>query len=131
MLILTDFEKSVKTLRESIDNYKTNKNDFYRDSVILRFLYTYDFSIKIMFRYLKNKLNKTLSFEEMIRESNIENIIKSNINQWIKYKDNRNLLVYEYGEIKITDNIIIENIYSFYEDVKYLLEQLKIKNKNN
>ena len=131
MLILTDFEKSVKTLGESIDNYKTNKNNFYRDSVILRFLYTYDFSIKIMFRYLKNKLNKTLSFEEMIRESNIENIIKSNINQWTKYKDNRNLLVHEYGEIKITNNDIIENIYSFYEDVNYLLEQLKIKNKNN
>ena len=99
-MILTSFERAINSLKEAILEYNKDKNNsFVRDSVIQRFEYTYELSIKMLKRYLesisssKNEIDM-MSFNDIIRKANIKGLLNGNLETWQKYREMRNITEY-------------------------------------
>ncbi len=126
---LTSFEKALVSLFEVIRIYNSNKDDLIvRDSMIQRFEYTYSISLKMIKRYLSNAAFvfenvDTITFNEMIRQANKMNLLRSNLEKWDNYRQKRNLTSHTYDE-KIAKDVV-SIIEDFALDAKYLLDKLK------
>ncbi len=128
-MILTSFERAINSLKEAILEYNKDKNNsFVRDSVIQRFEYTYELSIKMLKRYLesisssKNEIDM-MSFNDIIRKANIKGLLNGNLETWQKYREMRNITSHTYEEEKALEVIGIAN--SFLYDSEFLLNSLK------
>ena len=130
-MILTSFERAINSLKEAILEYNKDKNNsFVRDSVIQRFEYTYELSIKMLKRYLesisssKNEIDM-MSFNDIIRKANIKGLLNGNLETWQKYREMRNITSHTYEEEKALEVISIVN--NFLYDSEFLLNNLKKK----
>ena len=128
-MILTSFERAINSLKEAILEYNKDKNNsFVRDSVIQRFEYTYELSIKMLKRYLesisssKNEIDM-MSFNDIIRKANIKGLLNGNLETWQKYREMRNITSHTYEEEKALEVIGIAN--NFLYDSEFLLNSLK------
>ena len=128
-MILTSFERAINSLKEAILEYNKDKNNsFVRDSVIQRFEYTYELSIKMLKRYLesisssKNEIDM-MSFNDIIRKANIKGLLNGNLETWQKYREMRNITSHTYEEETALEVIGIAN--SFLYDSEFLLNSLK------
>lgn len=116
-------------LKEVILRYEDNKNDdVVRDSVIQRFEFTYSITLKTLSKYLRDYSFddvKQMSFNDLIRTANQFNLLKSNLELWTEFRNMRNITSLTYDE-KIAMKIV-NIVPDFYEEVSFLLEQLRIK----
>ena len=130
-MILTSFERAINSLKEAILEYNKDKNNsFVRDSVIQRFEYTYELSIKMLKRYLENISSSKneidmMSFNDIIRKANIKGLLNGNLETWQKYREMRNITSHTYEEEKALEVISIAN--NFLYDSEFLLNNLKKK----
>ncbi len=130
-MILTSFEKAINSLKEAIAEYNKDKsNSFVRDSVIQRFEYTYELSIKMLKRYLeiisssKSEVDM-MSFNDIIRKANIKGMLSGNLEDWRNYRDMRNITSHTYDEEKASQ--VISVVDGFLYDAEFLLNILKEK----
>ncbi len=130
-MILTSFEKAINSLKEAIAEYNKNKsNSFVRDSVIQRFEYTYELSIKMLKRYLETISSSKsevdmMSFNDIIRKANIKGMLSGNLEDWRNYRDMRNITSHTYDEEKASQ--VISVVDGFLYDAEFLLNILKEK----
>ena len=131
IMILTSFEKAINSLKEAIAEYNKDKsNSFVRDSVIQRFEYTYELSIKMLKRYLeiisssKSEVDM-MSFNDIIRKANIKGMLSGNLEDWRNYRDMRNITSHTYDEEKASQ--VISVVDGFLYDAEFLLNILKEK----
>ena len=130
-LILTPLENAINSLNIAFVEYqKDNSNEFVRDSVIQRFEYTYELCIKMLKRYLElNASSKgevdLMSFNDIIRKSNIKGLVGGNLEDWQKYKDMRNITSHTYDVEKAV--MVIDIIDEFLYEAEFLPNKLKEK----
>ena len=130
-LNLDVLKDSLKTLKECYNDYLLQTDEkiqtYIKDSCIKRFEYTYECAKKIMNKYLKkeyDKPDKELTINNIFREMYGLGFIK-NFDNWILYREKRNVTSHEYNLKETYD--IVKIIPDFIEDVRYLIEKLEVK----
>ncbi len=131
MLQLTSLEKAVASLKEVIEEYEKTKNMFVRDACIQRFEYTYELSHKMLKRHLEmSSANPAeidqMSFQDLIRTGSEKGLLLHGWDEWKLYRKARGTTSHAYDEVKALD--VLSIIPRFFEEVKYLLEQLNKQN---
>jgi len=130
-MILTSFEKAINSLKQAIAEYNKDKsNSFVRDSVIQRFEYTYELSIKMLKRYLESISSSEsevdmMSFNDIIRKANVKGLLSGNLEDWREYRDMRNITSHTYEEEKALQ--VISVVDRFLYDAEFLLNRLNEK----
>ena len=128
-LNLTILKNSFNTLKECYNDYTlqqdTKLKNYIKDSCIKRFEYTYETSKKIMNKFLKKEYDKTekeLSINNIFREMYAIGLIK-NFENWVNYREKRNLSSQEYCVEKI--DTIIDIVPAFIDDTEYLIKHIE------
>jgi len=134
MELITEFlEKVLTSLKESWFEYQKDvSNTFVKDSVILRFEYTFELSHKILRRFLSESETSRaevseMLFNDIIRLGCKRGLLLNDLEVWDKYRKLRNLTSHNYDEYNTNDIIIIIPV--FIEDIEY--ELVKLKEKSN
>lgn len=128
---LSTLEKVLTSLFEVIKVYNDDKTNLItRDSMIQSFEYTYSLALKMIKRYFSNgafifENIDSMTFNEMIRQANKMDLLRSNLEKWDNYRQKRNLTSHTYDE-KIAVEVV-EIIEDFAQEVQYLLDKLKEK----
>jgi nucleotidyltransferase substrate binding protein (TIGR01987 family) len=141
ILDLTDYANAVASLERSIASYKTETEGEYkeilRDSSIQRFEYVFEFSHKILRRYLSWHIPmpqvkvSELSFAELVRTANEHGLFTEHYETWSNYRKMRNITSHTYNEDAAEQ--VLEIIPAFLEEVKKFLAKMqenleKVKN---
>jgi len=132
-LDLTDYAKAVASLGKSITAYLAEKDGEYkevlRDSSIQRFEYVFEFSHKILRRYLswhvpmpQVKVSE-ISFAELVRIANEHGLFTEPYEIWNKYRNMRNITSHTYNEEAAEQ--VLEIIPAFLEEVKRFLVKMQ------
>ena len=128
-LDLTSFENATNSLIEILLRYSKESEDIaVRDAVIQRFEYTYSLALKMIKRYFaisafeKENLDG-MTFNQMIRTANRMGLLKSNLETWDIYRQNRNLTSHTYDE-NVAQKVIAV-IPDFKDESVFLLNKLK------
>lgn len=98
---------------------------YIKDSCIQRFEYTYEAAKKIMNKFLKKEYDKKdsdLTINNIFREMYGLGLIE-NFENWVDYRQKRNLTSYEY-DINLTYPII-DIIPDFINDTEFLINKLE------
>lgn len=128
---LSPFEKALASLFEVIEIYNKDKTNLIaRDSMIQRFEYTYSLALKMIKRYFTNgafvfENIDSMTFNEMIRQANKMDLLRSNLEKWDIYRQKRNLTSHTYDENIAKD--VVSVIEDFSLEAKVLLDNLKKK----
>lgn len=107
-LDLTSFQKALSSLKKAINRSQTAPNDEeLRDSVILRFGYTYERSWKMLKRQLEAEVPPpteidTMSFKDLFREGAVRGFIV-NPEAWLEYREKRSITSHTYDKEKATE----------------------------
>lgn len=129
----TPLENAINRLDEIIERYnRESYDDAIRDAMIQRFEFTYSLTLKFLTRFLKKvlpEMENSLTFNEIIRESNRFGLLKGNLENWTLYRNERNMTSHTY-DVE-TAKSIVAVIFDFKEEVHFLLEQLKKKTDND
>jgi len=141
ILDLTDYANAVASLERSVTSYKTETEGEYkevlRDSSIQRFEYVFEFSHKILRRYLSWHIPmpqvkvSELSFAELVRTANTHGLFTESYEVWSNYRKMRNITSHTYNEDAA--KLVLEIIPAFLEEVKKFLSKMqenleKVKN---
>ncbi len=128
---LSPFEKALASLFEVIEIYNKDKTNLIaRDSMFQRFEYTYSLALKMIKRYFTNgafvfENIDSMTFNEMIRQANKMDLLRSNLETWDNYRQKRNLTSHTYDENVAKD--VVSVIEDFSLEAKVLLDNLKKK----
>jgi nucleotidyltransferase substrate binding protein (TIGR01987 family) len=95
--------RAVGRLDESLADYAVNPNkDYLRDSVIVRFMFTYELSLKTLLRFMEETGTSSeiasLGFQTMIRRADDRGLLQKGWPEWKDYRDARNLVAHTYNE---------------------------------
>ena len=132
-LDLTDYANAVASLEKSITSYSAEKESEYkeilRDSSIQRFEYVFEFSHKILRRYLswhvpmpQVKVSE-ISFAELVRIANEHGLFTESYETWHNYRKMRNITSHTYNEGAA--ELVLEIIPAFLEEVKRFLAKMQ------
>lgn len=130
-LDVTPFETALNSLKEVIEVYNSDKaNLIVRDSMIQRFEYTYSIALKMIKRFFSQgafvlENIEGMTFNEMIRQANKMELLKSNLEIWDNFRQKRNLTSHTYDEMVARD--VVSIIEDFAIEVDFLLNTLREK----
>lgn len=125
-------ENAEKRLQEMLARYnKEHEDEAVRDSVIQRFEFTYSIALKTLRKYfierafVLEEVNQ-MSFNEMIRTASQLNLLVSNLEKWIVYREMRNMTSHTYDEEIALQ--VVSIIPDFSKEIAYLITRLKESN---
>ena len=128
-LNLSVLKNSLSTLKECYQDLKSQNDEkikiYIKDSCIQRFEYTYEAAKKIMNKFLKKEYDKKdsdLTINNIFRKMYGLGLIE-NFENWVDYRQKRNLTSYEY-DINLTYPII-DIIPNFINDTEFLINKLE------
>ena len=127
-LDITSFENALNSLKEVIKVYNSDDTNLItRDSMIQRFEYTYSIALKMIKRFFSQgafvENVDGMTFNEMVRQANKMDLLKSNLETWTIFREKRNLTSHTYDEKIATD--VVKIIPLFCEEAQFLLNRLK------
>lgn len=127
-LDITSFENALSSLKEVIKVYNSDDTNLItRDSMIQRFEYTYSIALKMIKRFFSQgafvENVDSMTFNEMVRQANKMDLLKSNLETWTLFREKRNLTSHTYDEKIATD--VVKIIPLFCEEAQFLLNRLK------
>ena len=127
-LDVTSFENTLNSLNEVIEVYNSDKTNLItRDSMIQRYEYTYSLALKMIKRFFSQgafvENVEGMTFNEMVRQANKMNLLKSNLEKWTDFRLMRNLTSHTYNEKVALD--VVEVIPEFRDEAQFLLKKLK------
>ena len=127
-LDITSFENALNSLKEVIEVYNSDKTNLItRDSMIQRFEYTYSIALKMIKRFFSQgafvENVDGMTFNEMVRQANKMDLLKSNLETWTIFREKRNLTSHTYDEKVASD--VAEIIPEFKDEADFLLNKLK------
>jgi nucleotidyltransferase substrate binding protein (TIGR01987 family) len=118
---LAPLKKALIALRLAIAQKPVN--EFYRDSVIQRFEYTFELSWKIMQKFLEaDRPLQDSSVRGVLRESFKRGFIRDT-EQWFVFQESRNLTSHTYNEKTAQD--VYEVALKLPEAVDFVIERLE------
>lgn len=128
-LNLSVLKNSLATLKECYQDLNSQNDEkmkiYIKDSCIQRFEYTYEAAKKIMNKFLKKEYDKKdsdLTINNIFREMYGLGLIE-NFENWVDYRQKRNLTSHEY-DINLTYPII-DIIPDFINDTEFLINKLE------
>lgn len=128
-LNLSVLKNSLATLKECYQDLNSQNDEkmkiYIKDSCIQRFEYTYEAAKKIMNKFLKKEYDKKdsdLTINNIFREMYGLELIE-NFENWVDYRQKRNLTSHEY-DINLTYPII-DIIPDFINDTEFLINKLE------
>ncbi|MDK4535477.1 HI0074 family nucleotidyltransferase substrate-binding subunit [Kingella kingae] len=125
------FSDIVTRLQEGWQRYLQDTSDTQiRDGFIQRFEFTYEISHKILKRYLENtSADPTqfdlMSFQDIIRTANEQNLLLGNWADWKQYRDMRARTSHTYDEE--TAIAVVQGIEKFLMEAQFLQQTLQKK----
>lgn len=125
------FSDIVTRLQEGWQRYLQDTSDTQiRDGLIQRFEFTYEISHKILKRYLENtSADPTqfdlMSFQDIIRTANEQNLLLGNWTDWKQYRDMRARTSHTYDEE--TAIAVVQGIEKFLAEAQFLQQKLQEK----
>ena len=129
---ITALENAENRLQEMLARYnKEHEDEAVRDSVIQRFEFTYSIALKTLRKYFIERafvleaVNQ-MSFNEMIRTASQLNLLVSNLEKWIVYREMRNMTSHTYDEEIALQ--VVSIIPDFSKEIAYLITRLKESN---
>jgi len=134
-LDLTALEDSVAQLGDAIninqsELAKTNArlSQHLQAGAIQAFEYTYEVSVKMIKRYLEMaeaspQHISEMTFNDTIRKGYEYGLLKSEIGVWRRFRQDRGTTSHTYNLTKA--KAVFDNVPAFWEEARYLLEQLK------
>ena len=127
ILNLTAIKKANESLKKAYQEYSKTKNEYVRDSVIQRFEYTYELSVKMIRRFLElnSDVKETIDglfFNDLIRTASEKFLINGNLEDWAIFRQKRNLTSHIYDEKKAEE--VISIVEKFIEEVDFLIKQM-------
>lgn len=125
---ISALQNALKSLKDAYSEYNKTQNEYVRDSVIQRFEYTYAFAVKFIQRYIELNIPNqedlsTLTFNQLIRQANEMGILLNDLEQWIIYRQKRNITSHTYNIEKAKE--VISIVGKFIEEIEYLITKLK------
>jgi len=102
-----------------------------RESVVKRFEYTYESSLKMLRRTLARDMGSTeevlpMSFVEVIRAAWAKGLLREDVIAWKQFRENRNRTSHMYGEESAIE--VCSATPRFLAEAKFLLSQLEKRN---
>ena len=99
---ISALQNALKSLKDAYSEYNKTQNEYVRDSVIQRFEYTYALAVKFIQRYIELNIPNqedlsTLTFNQLIRQANEMGILLNDLEQWIIYRQKRNITSHTYN----------------------------------
>ncbi|MBE7710256.1 MAG: nucleotidyltransferase [Cyanobacteria bacterium SIG32] len=125
---VTALENSLNSLKIAQEEYLKEKNEFVRDSVIQRFEYTYALAVKFIQRYIELNIPNqddinSFTFNQLIRQANEMGILKNNLENWIIYRQMRNITSHTYDEEKAEQ--VLSIMEDFIQEIDFLIGKIK------
>lgn len=125
---VTALENSLNSLKIAQEEYLKEKNEFVRDSVIQRFEYTYALAVKFIQRYIELNIPNqddinSFTFNQLIRQANEMGVLKNNLENWIIYRQMRNITSHTYDEEKAEQ--VLSIMEDFIQEVDFLIGKIK------
>ena len=125
---ISALQNALKSLKDAYSEYNKTQNEYVRDSVIQRFEYTYALAVKFIQRYIELNIPNqedlsTLTFNQLIRQANEMGILLNDLEQWIIYRQKRNITSHTYNIEKARE--VISIVGKFIEEIEYLITKLK------
>ena len=128
----TTLHRAIKRLKEAIDKYEKYKDDAefgdtVQDSLVKRFEFTLEHSLKMIEKTLKEIGFSKKQLEprkQLLRVARDQELIEE-FEKWNNYMKSRNTTSHEYSEDTVTEEEYIELIQNFYADVQKLLQNLE------
>lgn len=125
---ISALQNALKSLKDAYSEYNKTQNEYVRDSVIQRFEYTYALAVKFIQRYIELNIPNqedlsTLTFNQLIRQANEMGILLNDLEQWIIYRQKRNITSHTYNIEKAKE--VISIVGKFIEEIEYLITKLK------
>ena len=131
---ITALENAENRLQEMLARYNKeheHEDEAVRDSVIQRFEFTYSIALKTLRKYfierafVLEEVNQ-MSFNEMIRTASQLNLLVSNLEKWIVYREMKNMTSHTYDEEIALQ--VVSIIPDFSKEIAYLITRLKESN---
>ncbi len=125
---ISSLKKALDSLKDAYSEYNKTQNEYVRDSVIQRFEYTYTLSVKFIQRYIELNIPNqedlnSLTFNQLIRQANKMGILLSNLDEWIIYRQKRNITSHTYNIEKAKE--VISIVGQFIEEIEFLVDKIK------
>ena len=130
-LTIQPLTNAVIRLQEGWQRYLQDTSDTQiRDGLIQRFEFPYELSHKILKRYLENaSADPTqfdlMSFQDIIRTANEQNLLLGNWADWKQYRDMRARTSHTYDEE--TAIAVVQGIEKFLAEAQFLQQKLQEK----
>ena len=137
-LDFSPLEDAVAQLEEALEIYHSDLalsdprlRRHLRAAVIQAFEFTYELSFRMLKRYLElaspnpAEIDR-LVFNEIIRESYRQALVRSDLPVWREYRRNRGTTSHTYNEERAQE--VFESVPDFLQDARYLLNQLHERN---
>jgi nucleotidyltransferase substrate binding protein (TIGR01987 family) len=114
-------------LDEALASYAAHPSDLHlRDSVIMRFLFCYELSVKSLERYLEaTSASPEItqgSFQTMIRRADDRGLVRTGWPGWERYRIARNQVAHTYNEERARK--VADTAADFAEEVRFLRDVL-------
>ena len=122
---ILSLEQSAQNLEKALEVYHKNvESGVLKDACIYRFKNTYEITLKMIKRYLKETSSnpfeiEKLTFNQMIKKAFEASLIKSEVKDWKKFRDCRIKVSESYQE-EVVDEIL-KAVPLFLKEVKYLI----------
>lgn len=124
-------ERAIERLSEGWARYQQDISDIQiRDGLIQRFEFTYEISHKMLKRFLEfisptPEQYDEMSFADLIRSGNEQNLLLGAWPEWKRYRDMRAKTSHTYDEEIALE--VVEGILPFLAEAKHLRNQLKTR----
>ena len=124
-------EKALTQLQRALVDYDAHPEmEAYRDSVVMRFVFTYELCMQVLRRYVQLEHSKPLPDEELttarvVRRANALGILQSEWESFVLFRDARNSVAHSYSEAKAMR--VAELAASFAREAQVVLDRVKAK----
>jgi nucleotidyltransferase substrate binding protein (TIGR01987 family) len=123
------FANAVDRLREGLERHRREPHDEQlRDGLIQRFEFTYEFSYRVLRRYLQlvsasPEVYDQMPFQDLIRTWNEQHLLRGNWPDWHRDRDMRARTSHTYSAAAAEQ--VVASIPDFLAETTYLCDQLK------
>ena len=131
-LDLSLLERANGRLLEALEAYTENpKSEPLRDSIVIRFVFTYELLLQVISRYvelqhLKFTPESEMTKSKIVRRANDLGILRMEWEEFVQYRDARNSVAHTYSEAKALR--VVQLAHAFAVEAQHVLDRVKEKN---
>ena len=124
-------ERALAQLRHALGEYAAHsQTEAFRDSVVMRFVFTYELCVQVLRRYVQMEHLRPLPEDELrtarvIRRANALKILRPEWEEFAAFRDARNAVAHTYSEAKAV--AVATLAARFAEEAQYVLDQVRLR----